>query len=94
MTRIRKLAGAGALALTVALVAVACSSNSSSSSNGSSGAFQGVGLTGAGFACCRLRAYALMPSSLAAVPPRIAVLSSSLRPGVLRIKSTAVLVHG
>ena len=41
-----------------------------------------------------LSPHALMPSSLAAVPPRTAVRSSSLRPGVLRIRSTAVLVHG
>lgn len=40
------------------------------------------------------RDYILMSSSLAAVPPRIAIFSSSLMPGVSRMRSTAVLVHG
>ena len=35
-----------------------------------------------------------MPSSRAAVPPRMAIRSSSLRPGVLSTRSTSVLVHG
>src|SRR5207302_1278094 len=38
--------------------------------------------------------YALIPRSLAAVPPSIATRSSSLRPGVPRMWSTDVLVHG
>ena len=40
--------------------------------------------------------YPLMeiPSSRAAVPPRIASRSASLRPGVSRTRSTAVFVHG
>jgi hypothetical protein len=37
---------------------------------------------------------AAMPSSRAAVPPRIAIRSSSLNPGVLSTRSTSVLVHG
>ena len=40
------------------------------------------------------RPYDLIPSSRAAVPPRIASLSSSLKPGVPRIRSTCVLVQG
>ncbi len=36
----------------------------------------------------------LMPSSLAAVAPSMATLSASLRPGVSRMWSTEVLVHG
>lgn len=35
-----------------------------------------------------------IPSNRAAVPPRIAVLSSSLNPGKLRTRSTSVLVQG
>ena len=41
-----------------------------------------------------LVAYDLMASSRAAVAPRIATLSSSLNPGVSRIKSICVLVQG
>ncbi len=40
------------------------------------------------------RRYVLMPSSFAAVPPRTAARSASLRPGVLMTRSTAVFVHG
>ena len=35
-----------------------------------------------------------MPSSRAAVPPRIATRSAPLKPGVLSTRSTSVLVHG
>ena len=35
-----------------------------------------------------------IPSSRAAVPPRMAIRSSSVRPGVLSTRSTSVLVHG
>ena len=38
--------------------------------------------------------YALIPRSLLAVPPSMATLSASLTPGVLRMRSTAVVVHG
>src|SRR5262249_51716145 len=38
--------------------------------------------------------YALIPSSRAALPPRIATLSASLNPGVCSMRSTAVFVHG
>ena len=35
-----------------------------------------------------------IPSSLAAVSPSMAILSASLKPGVFRMWSTDVLVHG
>src|SRR2546422_1870596 len=41
-----------------------------------------------------VRGYALIPSSFIAVAPSIATLSSSLTPDVLRMRSTAVFVHG
>ena len=40
------------------------------------------------------RDYTLMPSSFAAVPPSIAMRSSSVRLGVARMWSTEVFVHG
>ena len=42
----------------------------------------------------RASAQAAIPSSRAAVPPRMAIRSSSVSPGVLSTRSTSVLVHG
>ena len=36
----------------------------------------------------------LIPRSWEAVPPRMATLSASLKPGVCKIRSTAVFVQG
>lgn len=41
-----------------------------------------------------MEGHALIPSKRAAVPPRIAIRSSSLRSGVLSTRSTSVLVQG
>src|SRR5215467_10390610 len=59
--------------------------------------FPVISLPAGKFAMLRRRGYEpgpAMPSSLAAVPPRIAMRSSSLKPGIDMTWSTGTLFHG